>query len=140
METFKKIRGFFFKWSRSSKTCKLWKFMTNYSPRPQIAAGYLYLTYWTSKKPLKQSIMRFMIKKLNKYEVYEKKLEFLISYLSNGMQCCSINSNMSSFHKINCGVPQGSILGPLLFIIYMNDLSMAVENSKMSMHADNTFV
>ena len=63
-----------------------------------------------------------------------------MSYISDRVQCCNINGNMSSFQKIKCGVPQGFILGPLLFIIYMNNLSMAVENSKISMYADDTLV
>ena len=74
-------------------------------------------------------------KTFNRYGVCEKELEFLMSYLSGRVQRCSINGNMSSFQNIKCGVPQGSILGPLLFIIYMNDLPMAVENSKISMYA-----
>ena len=83
--------------------------------------------------------MRCCFKKLNKYGVCEKKLEFLMSYLSGPVQCCSINGNVSSFQKITCGVSQDSPLGPLLFIIYMNDLPMmAVENFKISMYADDT--
>ena len=72
-----------------------------------------------------------LLKKLNRYGVCEKERKFLTSYLSDRVQCCSINGNMSSFQKITCGVPQGSILGPSLFIIYMNDLPMAVKNSKI---------
>ena len=81
-----------------------------------------------------------LLKKLNRYGVCEKELEFFMSYPSDRVHCCSTDGNMSSFQNIKCGVPQGSILGPLLFIIYMDDLAMAVENSKISMYADDTFV
>ena len=85
------------------------------------------------KKAFDTVNQEILLKKLNRYGVCEKKLKFLMSYLSDRVQCCSINGNMSSFQNTKCGVPQGSILGPLLFIIYMNDSSMAVENSKVSM-------
>ena len=63
-----------------------------------------------------------------------------MSYLSGRLQCCSINENMSSFQNIKCRVPLGSILGPFLFIIYINNLPVPVENFKISMYADDTFV
>ena len=59
--------------------------------------------------------------KLNCYGVSDEKLLFFVSYLQSRAQYCSINGYQSNLKKLICEVRQGSILGPLLFIIYMND-------------------
>ena len=60
------------------------------------------------------------------------------SYLSNRKQCCSVNAHTSGYRTITTGVPQGSILGLLLFIIFINDLPNCVENGYITMYADDT--
>ena len=54
------------------------------------------------------------------------------------VMCCSVNGHTSSFKMINYRVPQGSILGPLFFIIYVNDLPLCIENGHVTMYADDT--
>ena len=81
-----------------------------------------------------------LLEKLCLYGVHDNDLSLLKSYLSNRVQCCSVNGKVSSFEPITCGVPQGSILGPLLFIIYMNDLQNVAKNCEISMYADDTNV
>ena len=72
------------------------------------------------------------------YGIKGGELDFFKSYLSNRVQCCNVNGSMSGFKQITCGVPQGSILGPLLFLLYMNDLPDAIENTNVTMFADDT--
>ena len=79
-----------------------------------------------------------LLQKLNFYGLKGTILSWFENYLSNRKQYVTYNSIKSTTEKINCGVPQGSILGPLLFLIYINDLS-AVSKACMSiLFADDT--
>ena len=59
-------------------------------------------------------------------------------YLNNRKQYVQIGSSRSKYTPIELGVPQGSILGPLLFIIYINDITSSSDLFKFTMYADDT--
>ena len=59
------------------------------------------------------------------------------SYLSDRKQFVSINGYNSDLMPVDCGVPQGSVLGPLLFLIYINDLHKAIQYCKVHHFADD---
>ena len=79
-----------------------------------------------------------LIDKLKYYGVVEDSLAWFHSYLTNRKQYVQYENNKSSISNINLGVPQGSILGPLLFIIYTNDLVHASDFFEPILYADDT--
>ncbi|MFZ2538156.1 MAG: reverse transcriptase family protein, partial [Oscillospiraceae bacterium] len=79
-----------------------------------------------------------MLRKLQHYGIRGIPLEWFNSYLSNRKQCVVVDKTESEFVLIKCGVPQGSILGPILFLIYINDLNYASKLLQTIMFADDT--
>ncbi|CAB4015173.1 RNA-directed DNA polymerase from transposon X-element [Paramuricea clavata] len=79
-----------------------------------------------------------LLAQLEKYGIQGRSLEWFKSYLKDRKQVCSINGKKSSANDIKCGVPQGSNLGPILFLLYINDLPNSLKMSKPSMFADDT--
>ena len=78
-----------------------------------------------------------LIYKLKQNGIKDKLLCLLIDFLKNRPQRAALNGQFSSWTKVNAGVPQGSILGPLLFLIYINDLPNGLQ-SNPKLFADDT--
>ena len=69
-----------------------------------------------------------LLKKLDYYGVRRTENDWFASYLQNRKHFLSIGGHISSTQVIQTGVPQGSVLGPLLFLIYINDLNKSIKN------------
>jgi len=81
--------------------------------------------------------LHLLINKLEKYGVRGLPLKLFKNYLTNRKQYTIVNETVSDLKNIICGVPQGSTLGPLMFIIYINDLPL-VANLQVRLFADDT--
>ena len=81
-----------------------------------------------------------LLKKLQHYDIRCTPLNGFKSYLYDRQQLTEINDTLSDIDYIKCGVPHGSILGPLLFLIYINDIENTSTVLNIFLFADNTTI
>ena len=81
-----------------------------------------------------------LLDKLIKYGINGKMCEWVKSYLYNRSQCVAFNGKVSNTSVLNIGVPQGSVLGPILFLLYVNDMPLFGLNSCVNMYADDSVI
>ena len=79
-----------------------------------------------------------LIVKLKYYGLDQHAVEFFRSYLSNRYQCCKINNTLGNWRKIIAGIPQGSILPPLLFNMCSNNIFFFLKDASLGNYADDT--
>ena len=79
-----------------------------------------------------------LLAKLKAYGLRDTALKLLRSFLHERKQRVICNNSCSNWTPIRCGVPQGSLLSPLLFNIFMNDMNEAVNDSSLRLYADDT--
>ena len=81
-----------------------------------------------------------LLRKLCCYGVDGNVLQLLKSYLTDRPQRCYVNGVLSIEQYVSCGIHQGSILGPLLFKIYINDFPKCLRHTTLGMFADDTYI
>ena len=84
--------------------------------------------------------IEILLQKLSKYGITGTALSLFSSYLSDRKHCLKYKDSTSGTKNTTCGVPQGSILGPILFLLYVNDLPKVCEEAKFLLFADDTAV
>ena len=81
-----------------------------------------------------------LLSKIGKYGITQNELAWFTSYITDRKQYCYLGGKNSKKQKVTCGIPQGSCLGPLLFILYTNDFENSLSTFYPNMYADDTSI
>lgn len=108
--------------------------ITNQTDKKKIAVGL----FIDLKKAFDTINHNNLTEKLDLYGIRGVALNWVKSYLSNRTQFVKLNENSSSYLDIDCGLPQGSVLGPILFILFINDLCKVSQLFTSVLFADDS--
>ena len=101
---------------------------------------YTVMIFIDLKKAFDTVDHQILLDKMQFYGITGLANKWFSSYLDNRKQYCRVNGTTSSIENIDIGVSQGSCLGPLLFLLYINDLPFALKIAKATMYADDTAI
>ena len=124
-----------FRSSYSTDTCLI--YLTDYIKQECDNYNYTGMVLLDLQKAFDTVDHVILLKKLSSVGVDELSICSFRSYLTGRVQVTDVDGTMSVAKCITCGVPQGSILGPLLFLLYINDLSAAVK-CKLLLYVDDS--
>ena len=102
--------------------------------------GFVWAMFMVLSKAFDTMDHDLLISNLGTYGFEEDALVFMKSYFTNRQERVQVNNNFSMWEEIIFGVLQGSILGPLLFKIFLNSFFLFAESSDLSTYADNNML